>query len=109
MVAAWETFDDGEDEEAEARIEPEDDRLLVAVTELDGWAVVVEVFGYLGSLPDVIRRLADGTRLVSHFRNAVAVDHFNWWEQGSCGSSSSRCSPPSGTVRTPTPPVSPRC
>ncbi|MEV7923855.1 DUF6461 domain-containing protein [Kitasatospora sp. NPDC088264] len=84
VVAAWETFDDGEDEEAEARIEPEDDRLLVAVTELDGWAVVVEVFGYLGSLPDVIRRLADGTRLVSHFRNAVAVDHFNWWEQGSC-------------------------
>ncbi|MDH6707667.1 hypothetical protein P3T27_004404 [Kitasatospora sp. MAA19] len=84
VVAAWETFDDGEDEEAEARFEPEEDRLLVAVTELDGWALAVEVFGYLGSLPDVIRRLADGTRLVSHFRNASAVDHFNWWEQGGC-------------------------
>ncbi len=84
VVAAWETFDDGEDEEAEAHFEPEDDRLLVAVTELDGWALAVEVFGYLGSLPDTIRRLADGTRLVSHFRNACAVDHFNWWEQGDC-------------------------
>ena len=77
VIAAWETFDDGEDEEAE-------DRLLVAVTELDDWALAVEPYGYLGSLHDVIPRLAEGARLVSHFRNANAVDHFNWWEHGSC-------------------------
>ncbi|MFD5461382.1 DUF6461 domain-containing protein [Kitasatospora sp. NPDC127059] len=81
VVAVWETFDDGEDEEL---FDLDEDRLLVAVTELDGWALAVEPYGYLGSLPQVIARLAEGTRLVSHFRNANAVDHFNWWEQGAC-------------------------
>ncbi|MBD0691419.1 DUF6461 domain-containing protein [Streptomyces sp. CBMA123] len=84
VVAAWETFDDGEDEEAEKLFDLDEDRLLVAVTELDGWALAVEPYGYLGSLPEVIARLTDGTRLVSHFRNVNAVDHFNWWERGEC-------------------------
>ncbi|MFJ9691109.1 DUF6461 domain-containing protein [Kitasatospora sp. NPDC101183] len=54
----------------------------VAVTELDGWALAVEPNGYLGVTPEAIARLAEGTRLVSHFRNINAVDHFHWWEHG---------------------------
>ncbi|MGW2371283.1 MULTISPECIES: DUF6461 domain-containing protein [Kitasatospora] len=84
VLAAWETFDDGEDEEAEALFDLDEDRLLVAVTEFDGWAFAVEPYGYLGSLREVILRLSEGTRLVSHFRNVNAVDHFNWWEHGVC-------------------------
>ncbi|MFJ8471386.1 DUF6461 domain-containing protein [Kitasatospora sp. NPDC094011] len=84
VVAAWETFDDGEDTEAEALFDLDEDRLLVAVAELDGWALAVEPYGYLGSLPEVITGLGEGTRLVSHFRNVNAVDHFNWWERGAC-------------------------
>ncbi|MEE1787602.1 DUF6461 domain-containing protein [Streptomyces sp. SP17BM10] len=86
VVAAWETFDDGEDETAAALFDDHEyaDRLLVAVTELDGWALAVEPYGYLGSLPDLLPRLADGTRAVSHFRNVNAVDHFNWWEGATC-------------------------
>ncbi|MFB7908937.1 DUF6461 domain-containing protein [Kitasatospora sp. NPDC056076] len=84
VVAAWETFDDGEDAEAEELFDLDEDRLLVAVTELDGWALAIEPYGYLGSLPEVISRLTEGTRLVSHFRNANAVDHFNWWERAAC-------------------------
>ncbi|MEV7024016.1 DUF6461 domain-containing protein [Kitasatospora sp. NPDC093558] len=82
VVAAWETFDDGEDETARALFDDDEyaDRLLVAVTELDGWALAVEPYGYIGSLWDVLPRLADGTRAVAHFRNVNAVDHFNWWE-----------------------------
>ncbi|MFE6050631.1 DUF6461 domain-containing protein [Kitasatospora sp. NPDC056446] len=83
-VAAWETFDDGEDTEAEALLGEDDDRLLVAITELDGWALAVEPYGYLGSLYEVVPRLGDGTRAVSHFRSAGAVDSFHWWEHGSC-------------------------
>lgn len=85
-VTAWETFDDGEDETAAALFDDDEyaDRLLVAVTELDGWALAVEPNGYLGSLADLLPRLADGTRSVSHFRNVNAVDHFNWWEGPVC-------------------------
>ncbi|MEV7771060.1 DUF6461 domain-containing protein [Kitasatospora sp. NPDC086791] len=95
VVAAWEAFDDGEDEDVEALLGDGDgddgdgddgdgDRLLVAVTELDGWALAIEPYGYLGSLHEVVPRLADGTRLVSHFRNVNAVDSFHWWEHGGC-------------------------
>ncbi|MER7668417.1 DUF6461 domain-containing protein [Kitasatospora sp. NPDC096128] len=84
VIAAWETFDDGEDEEAQELLGPDEERLLVAVTELDGWALAVEPYGYLGSLSEVISTLTEGTRLVSHFRSAHAVDHFNWWERESC-------------------------
>ncbi|GHF34592.1 hypothetical protein GCM10018790_10390 [Kitasatospora xanthocidica] len=83
VVEAWETFDDGEDEEAGALLDDDDDdRLLVAVTALDGWALAVEPYGYLGSLHELVPRLAGGTRLVSHFRNVNAVDSFHWWEHG---------------------------
>ncbi|MFI2606666.1 DUF6461 domain-containing protein [Kitasatospora sp. NPDC018619] len=105
VVAAWESFEDGEGEEGEEDGEdrdqeasdngaagaagaagpssaPGDDRLFVAVTELDGWALSVEPFGYLGALDELVPRLGEGTRLVSHFRNSMAVDHFHWWEHG---------------------------
>ncbi|WP_316524659.1 DUF6461 domain-containing protein [Kitasatospora brasiliensis] len=82
VVAAWESFDDGEDEQAEALFPSDEDRLFVAVTELDGWALGVEPFGYLGALDEVVPRLGEGTRLVAHFRNSMGVDHFHWWEHG---------------------------
>ncbi|MGW3043422.1 DUF6461 domain-containing protein [Kitasatospora sp. NPDC001159] len=84
VLAAWETFDDGEDEEAEELFDLDEDRILVAVTELDGWALAVEPYGYLGSLYEVVPRLGEGTRLVSHFRNVNAADDFHWWEHGTC-------------------------
>lgn len=94
VTARWEAYEDGVDEEDEedegtgayeeaaALFDPAEDRLLVAVTELDGWALAIEPNGYLGSLDTVIPRLGEGTRLISHFRNVNAVDHFHWWEDG---------------------------
>ncbi|GAA2971594.1 MULTISPECIES: DUF6461 domain-containing protein [unclassified Kitasatospora] len=100
VMARWDAYQDGadedddedEDEEYEegaggdegdgALFDPAEDRLLVAVTELDGWALAIEPNGYLGTLDTVIPRLGEGTRLVSHFRNVNAVDHFHWWEHG---------------------------
>ncbi|MBD0675616.1 DUF6461 domain-containing protein [Streptomyces sp. CBMA156] len=77
-----EAYEDGEDAEAGALFDPAEDRLLVAVTELDGWALAIEPYGYLGVLDTVIPRLGEGTRLVSHFRDVNAADHFHWWEHG---------------------------
>nr|BFD94399.1 hypothetical protein KitaXyl93_57590 [Kitasatospora sp. Xyl93] len=82
VMARWDAYLDEEDEEAEALFDLAEDRLLVAVTELDGWALAIEPNGYLGTLDTVIPRLGEGTRLVSHFRNVNAVDHFHWWEHG---------------------------
>ncbi|MGW4891895.1 DUF6461 domain-containing protein [Kitasatospora sp. NPDC004240] len=80
VVAAHDLFEDGED--ADVPVEVGDDPLLVAVTELDGWAVAVEVNGYLGTIWELLPRLAEGTRMVSHYRNCNAVDSFHWWEHG---------------------------
>ncbi|WP_369182660.1 DUF6461 domain-containing protein [Streptomyces sp. Y1] len=102
VLAAWDAYEEGEDEddddyededededgegpgEAAAQSDPTEDRIFVAVTELDGWAIAVEPYGYLGTLWEVIPRLAEGTRLVSHYRNVNAADTFDWWEHGSC-------------------------
>ncbi|MFE4970762.1 DUF6461 domain-containing protein [Kitasatospora sp. NPDC056651] len=92
VIAAWESFEDGEaegdeddegDEETGGLSDSEGDRLFVAVAELGGWALGVEPFGYLGTLDELVPRLGEGTRMVSHFRNSMAVDHFHWWEHGS--------------------------
>ena len=56
--------------------------LFLGVTEVDGWALVVEPNGYLGVTEDAVVPLSVGTRLVSHFRNVNAVDHFYWIENG---------------------------
>ncbi|MFF2116655.1 DUF6461 domain-containing protein [Kitasatospora sp. NPDC058184] len=82
VVARWSSYTNGADAEARELFDPAEDRLLVAVTELDGWALAVEPFGYLGILEKEILRLAEGTRLVSHYRNALGADHFHWWEHG---------------------------
>jgi hypothetical protein len=58
------------------------DQMLVGVASLDGWAVAVEINGYIGVTPSVAKPLSTGTRLVSHFRNINAVDHFFWIEDG---------------------------
>ncbi|MEV0646977.1 DUF6461 domain-containing protein [Phytomonospora sp. NPDC050363] len=59
------------------------DRLLVAVAELDGWTLMIEPNGYLGTFDEVMRPLsAAGGRVVSHFRNVNAADHFHLWDDG---------------------------
>ncbi|MEH0984602.1 DUF6461 domain-containing protein [Micromonospora sp. CPCC 205556] len=58
------------------------DPLFVGVTAVGDWALAVEPNGYLGTLDEVIVPLSKGTRLVSHFRNVNAVDHFFWLEDG---------------------------
>lgn len=58
------------------------DRLFIAATPLGGWALAVEPNGYLGITAPVLAALSAGTRLVSHFRNVNAVDHFHWQRDG---------------------------
>ncbi|MFR9777071.1 DUF6461 domain-containing protein [Micromonospora sp. MS34] len=62
--------------------EHESDRMFVAVTAIGEWVLVVEPNGYLGTLDKAIIPLSKGTRLVSHFRNVNAVDHFFWLDDG---------------------------
>ncbi|MBB6036492.1 DUF6461 domain-containing protein [Phytomonospora endophytica] len=59
------------------------DRVHVAATAVGDWTVLVEVNGYLGTFEEVMMPLsAGGGRVVSHFRNVNAVDHFNLWDDG---------------------------
>lgn len=55
----------------------------VAVTEVSGWALMVEINGWLGSDPAVLVPLSAGTTIVSHYRNVNALDQFTWVEDGS--------------------------
>ncbi|MEV0532518.1 DUF6461 domain-containing protein [Kitasatospora sp. NPDC050463] len=81
VLEAWERYEDGDCDADEALHGREDEALMVvAVVELDGWAVALEVNGYLGTTWELLPGLAEGTRLVSHFRNVNAVDHFHWQE-----------------------------
>ncbi|QGN45545.1 hypothetical protein GKC29_00850 [Micromonospora sp. WMMC415] len=66
----------------EAWEEHQADRLFVGATAFGDWALAVEPNGYLGTLDEVIVPLSKGTRLVSHFRNVNAVDHFFWLDDG---------------------------
>lgn len=59
-----------------------DDLLFAAVAAVGEWALMVEPNGYLGTTDKVVVPLSRGTRLVSHFRNVNAVDHFFWLEDG---------------------------
>ncbi|MFE2728546.1 DUF6461 domain-containing protein [Kitasatospora sp. NPDC059327] len=80
VLAAWERYEDGDDEDEALHGREDEELMVLAVAELDGWAVALEVNGYLGSLWELLPGLAGGTRLVSHFRNVNAVDHFHWQE-----------------------------
>jgi len=59
------------------------DRLFAGATAVGDWTVMVEPNGYLGTFDEVMLPLsADGGRVVSHFRNVDAVDHFHLWDDG---------------------------
>ena len=58
------------------------DALMVGVADLDGWALMVEVNGYVGVTDRLIEPLARGRVIVSHFQNVNAVDRFTWWRDG---------------------------
>ncbi|MDJ0345055.1 DUF6461 domain-containing protein [Streptomyces sp. H10-C2] len=75
---------------AEALVEPAYDAwdehdgtgLFIGAVAVGDWVLAVEPNGYLGTLDQLIGPLSQGTRLVSHFRNVNAVDHFHWCEDG---------------------------
>ncbi|MFE2545530.1 DUF6461 domain-containing protein [Actinacidiphila glaucinigra] len=54
----------------------------IGVAALDGWSVMLEPNGYIGTLGGALAPLSVGRTVVSHFRNVNAVDHFNWFENG---------------------------
>ncbi|MBB4944526.1 hypothetical protein F4556_000061 [Kitasatospora gansuensis] len=81
-LLAFDEFDDRADGADPALAELDEDLVAVGVTELDGWAVVVEQYGNLGITREVMAALSEGTRLVAHYRNINAVDHFYWQEGG---------------------------
>lgn len=58
------------------------DRFLVGATVVGDWTVLVEPNGFLGVTHRVSLPLSRGTRLVSHFRTADALDQFCWVENG---------------------------
>ncbi|GAA0803779.1 DUF6461 domain-containing protein [Spirilliplanes yamanashiensis] len=52
------------------------DEEFVAVTQLPGWSLIVEPYGYLGVTEDVYGPLSAGSELVAHYRNIVGGDQF---------------------------------
>ena len=58
-------------------------RAVIGVTGLDdGWAVMVEVNGYVGVTERLIGPMSPGRTIVSHFRNINAAYSFHWWHDG---------------------------
>ncbi|MFI6014350.1 DUF6461 domain-containing protein [Streptomyces sp. NPDC051243] len=58
------------------------DRQFVGVTAVGDWSLMVEFNGYLGVTEEAMLPVSRGRRVVSHFRNVNAVDHFYWFEDG---------------------------
>jgi len=57
--------------------------LAVQVDELDGWATLIEPFGWAGATPDVLARLsAGGGRAVNVYWNVNALMHVGWADDG---------------------------
>ncbi|GAA2260928.1 hypothetical protein GCM10010430_51310 [Kitasatospora cystarginea] len=81
LLEAADEFEDGGFQDV-LDDDDDDDRLFIAATEVGGWALAVEHYGHLGISVPVMEALSRGTRLVSHFRNINAVDHFYWQEDG---------------------------
>ncbi|URM91990.1 DUF6461 domain-containing protein [Streptomyces sp. MRC013] len=67
---------------AEAWKESGGDRHFLGLCAIDGWTLMVEPNGYLGSLDEAAAPLSRGTELVAHFRNVNAVDHFSRYADG---------------------------
>ncbi|MEV5320585.1 DUF6461 domain-containing protein [Streptomyces sp. NPDC052687] len=57
-------------------------RMYVGATTVGDWALMLEYNGYLGIRDEAMLPLSRGRTVVSHFRNVNAVDHFNWYEDG---------------------------
>jgi hypothetical protein len=62
--------------------ECEGDRLFVGVAAVGDWSLMAEYNGYVGVRPAAMLPVSRGRRVVSHFRNVNAVDHFYWFEDG---------------------------
>ncbi|MGW1883651.1 DUF6461 domain-containing protein [Streptomyces sp. NPDC001970] len=58
------------------------DSQFVGVTTSQGWALMIEPNGYVGTLDEVLSPLSRGSELVSHFRNINAADYVNWFVDG---------------------------
>jgi hypothetical protein len=58
------------------------DGCYVAATTVDHWTLMFEPNGYIGVTPEIVVPLSRAARLVSHFRNVNAVDHFYCYEDG---------------------------
>ncbi len=58
------------------------DRHFLGLCAVDGWTLMMEPNGYLGSLGEAAVPLSRGTELVAHFRNVNAVDHFSRYVDG---------------------------
>jgi Family of unknown function (DUF6461) len=57
-------------------------QLFLAATAVGDWTLMVEPNGFLGITESAVVPLSRGRRVVSHFRNVNAVDHFYWIEDG---------------------------
>lgn len=55
---------------------------VVAVRSVDSWVLAVEVNGWQGSRPEVLRRVSQGTRAVSTFWNVNGVTRFSYAASG---------------------------
>jgi hypothetical protein len=55
---------------------------VVAVRGIDSWVLAVEVNGWQGSRPEVLRRVSQGTRAVSAFWNVNGVTRFSYAASG---------------------------
>ncbi|MDC0767733.1 DUF6461 domain-containing protein [Streptomyces sp. HD] len=60
----------------------EGDSMFVGVTTVGDWSLMVEFNGYLGITPEAMLPVSRERRVVSHYRNINAVDHFYWFEDG---------------------------
>lgn len=57
-------------------------RLFVGATAVADWTLMVEYNGFLGVTHEAMLPVSRGRRVVSHFLNVNAVDHFCWYENG---------------------------
>jgi hypothetical protein len=57
-------------------------RLVVQVDALDGWATLIEPFGWAGTDAGVLARLSAGGRAVNVLWNVNAVMHAGWADDG---------------------------
>lgn len=58
------------------------DQPLIAVRNLGSWLLVIEINGWQGSRPEVLRRVSAGSRAVSAYWNVNAVTRFSYASAG---------------------------